>query len=283
MNLINELKTIKEETMLTNLFRKNNQNVKEVKKMNKLKTIVCLMAITVMVMFTSSISHALSLTPGTFLIKFNNYETLVTQTGDTLSGIFKVTSITDYASNPLWADHFSDGTEITGQFGGLNANVSGPDINGDFNINFTNGWINIYQDAAENFDPTYPGVGVTDGELILQLAFVPGIIPGDFTTTMNANLDGLTYPAQGEGFGYLDVIGGTHAAMFDTDGMLTGNGTYADLYLHSNFNIPQGGSFGWPVASFDPMEGNVPEPGTIMLLGAGLIGAGFFGKKKMIK
>ncbi len=35
MNFINKLKTIKEETVLTNLFRKENLNVKEVKKMKK--------------------------------------------------------------------------------------------------------------------------------------------------------------------------------------------------------------------------------------------------------
>lgn len=93
--------------------------------------------------------------------------------------------------------------------------------------------------------------------------------------------------------GYLDIIGGTGASLFergvfDMAGNLTGSDR-ADLKIISdltaNFNAGTGlwtNPFGWTTNSQDPITGVgvVPEPSTILLLGAGLLGIGIFGKKK---
>ena len=98
-------------------------------------------------------------------------------------GIFKITSIITPAVQPLWQDG-QDGEELTGIFYGIDDDLWEITPAGGVNIQSVGGFIDVYLDGAQNFDPTlgpaaragvsdYPTV--TDGTLFLRLAFVPGI------------------------------------------------------------------------------------------------------------
>jgi PEP-CTERM motif len=79
--------------------------------------------------------------------------------------------------------------------------------------------------------------------------------------------------------GYLDVTGGSQAATFDTNGELAGS----DLKITSTIDLRDPASFnGWNGQSSGQIFGAaVPEPGTIFLLGLGLIGLAAAGRKKL--
>ena len=51
-----------------------------------------------------------------------------------------------------------------------------------------------------------------------------------------------------------------------------------DIVVGSNVNINSFAPF-----SHDAESGKVPEPGTLLLFGSGILGLGFFGRKKLIK
>ncbi len=203
-------------------------------------------------------------------------------------GIFKVSTIKTPAAQTVWFDT-KNGDELTGIFYGIDDDFWALDGSG-INIQSISGHIDLYLDAAENFDPTggplartgdstYPTV--TDGALFLSLDFVPGIKYGNFDNTddhitYDVNLDGTTSPFTGDGAFYLNVTGGAYASLFDSDyyTLTDDDGGIHKVDFFGQFDSEAPGSFQWLTNSEDPVGGAaVPEPASMILMGIGLAGA----------
>lgn len=243
-------------------------------------------------LFAASNALALPGLPAEFKIKFENFEYFnpaiaLGQTADGVEdnwGIFRVTTIMDTApatSVDVWTSATSN-YEITGMFYGLDvAAVAAAGFAG-FDVGFVGGALDLYiQDKTAlgytAFDKTLglggrtglnSYTGVTDGTMLAHSVFVPGIVPTIPALTNLSSVTALTSPLSGNGTGYLNVIPGTGDW---SDVIVPGPGN-KDLFLSFNFttnNVPGD----WSVVSDDPVTGSaVPEPGTMVLLGSGLLG-----------
>jgi len=263
--------------------------------MKKLTLILAILALGIA--FTTSSAMAFSLGGYTGLVKFkfNNwdYGTLYAPgtnnpadgvaSGNTDSyGIFTVTSITDLVGNNLWNQ--TPGESLEGWFYGLSDDGEVFDGTGSGNIWSMGGKLEMYL-GPRNLDPTAgPGVvpalpsaptdiwNVTDGALFLSADFVPGAVFGDPTTTLFGTISSITVPISGKSEAYLEVTGGSHASMFNSNIF---QGGAADLFLQNDFksgDVTDPG-FGWTAVSHDPVLGKVvPEPSTMILFGMGIMG-----------
>jgi len=221
-------------------------------------------------------------------------------------GIFKIFTFKDLVGNTLWADGLTNPEELTGVYYDMDDDFWSvtPDGLGGFDVNIqaVGGKIDIYLDDSKDFDPTKGPVGahetlssggstydtVTDGDLFLSLEFVPGIKfnngnPADDHITYDNNLDGTTSPFTGDGAFYMNVLGGTHAWLFDSDYITlsddSGNVSQVDMF--AQFDTVAPGSFGWLVNSEDPVRAfAVPEPISMTTFGMGLLGFLGIGLKK---
>ncbi len=128
-------------------------------------------------------------------------------------------------------------------------------------------------EARTGYD-AYPTIsdGNVSGASEVRFIFAPGVLGAQDIT-----LGFMTGPGfSGIGAGYLDVIEGSGviADLLDTNGYSTDFGA-RDTFFHFNFSFP--GPYGWQLASTDPVFGNavtnaIPEPSTLLLCAAGLIG-----------
>ncbi|HQO57925.1 MAG TPA: PEP-CTERM sorting domain-containing protein [Candidatus Omnitrophota bacterium] len=212
--------------------------------------------------------------------------------------IFKVSTMKTPVAQTLWSDG-DDGEELTGILYGVDDDqwVVGAD---GITYQSVGGIIDVYLDNTPDFDPTlgpnargsddstYPTV--TDGQLFLRLALVPGIKYGDGDTandhiTYQNHLDSTTSPFTGHGSFYLVVVEGygTAEGLFDSNAweLVSDSGavSYADFWAEFDSTtegaaaIVPGTDNDWLSLSEDPIKGRaVPEPMSMLLLGSGLVG-----------
>lgn len=206
-------------------------------------------------------------------------------------GVFSLSAVTDGWNN-IWSA--SAGDHVYGIIYGLqeataylnNASTFGYTIEqtgGHFALYATSTAINFATLSNTGRTALDQFTGITNGTLLFAGDFASGILPSSqFNPTIVQDVTAAQAPANGKGSGYGDVDlskGGTYASAFDSDSQAN------DKDLFFQFTVgPYRGTNGWDQQINDPVSGAaVPEPSTMMLLGAGVLGLGLYGRRRARK
>lgn len=206
-------------------------------------------------------------------------------------GIFSVQSISRLSDGGLIFTAGQNGEYLTGMFGGVADSYI--EVSGNKSPNTlalgTGGWLNMYLNN-KNYNAApgpngrqgqYGYKGITDigGKLALSAVLGEGALGGDPEYSWVSNYANRTI--SGNGQGYLDVTGGMWADMFNTNAQYDPNGNAHDLFLKITYGQTGASSrAGWTVDVSGDVQGKIPEPGSLALLGLGLGLAGLSARRR---
>lgn len=147
-------------------------------------------------------------------------------------------------------------------------------------------WLDLTPDYNPNFgtpgrsnpiDPSHYDNVTDDGILVLDILPHPNPLNGA-SFIESANFVNNAYM----GSMLLDVVGGSWQPWFDTNGALDGADFLYSWSASGNYPAPPGpGVADWLIYDDSTAYGDlIPEPGTILLMGVGLIGIGIAGHRR---
>lgn len=237
-----------------------------------------------------------------FLDNETSYEQLVTADGQSFGGVFKVQSIE--GTGPDTYQYGMNGKYLYGEFTGFTVRqIPGDPGNTGNYIYLTGGSIKYIVSNTDNFQaftcggnttPPAGGNGGTcqtadfaaDGSGTVFLSATPETIDnfGD-TLRLTLNTGNPATFSQANALAYLDVTGGDAAYNFNTNAQLNSftNTAGADITFQGTANNASRGSDFGVNGSNDISANVVPEPGTISLIGAGLVAAASLRRRRKTK
>jgi len=137
----------------------------------------------------------------------------------------------------------------------------------------------VIYDPTKYVSGTGQYTGITDGTLLLGGAFAKGILGDDTTVQQQGNMVAGVFNGFGAALG--NVTGGTLFNAFNTDG-ITSYYTQSTYDLKFDITVFGDDDHLWSQDFNSGVKGNVvPEPGTMALLGFGMLGLAIFGKRRM--
>lgn len=252
--------------------------------------------------------------PGDQFITTALWESVLTSSSDTLSGVGIVSQIDNTGGLGTTWTNGQNGTQLTYYFTDYTVakwydlagigHLAGDDIGIGYNfstgakaIDFTGGVVSIFADNISRVGYTQlnPSAGggsnatdianATDGALWLEYAghthTIIDVNLGARTGTLIGDVDGVNNIHVGnKGTGYLDATGGNVFGNFDTNSWNLLTSGIADAKFEAKVSNTNSGP-NWPLsgtASFKTTA--IPEPGSLALIALGLLGAGSFSRRR---
>ena len=218
-----------------------------------------------------------------------SYETLVTQQSPGLSGVFQVNNIRNQQTSVISWNNGDNGAFLAGFFTGFTLSGVTPGATAT-TLTFTGGTLSYYVNNANTFTNSSGTVAgdiaaASAGTLWLQLT--PEVLDANGTTlviTLNGLNPTTTSFTSSNAFALADVSGGAAAAFLDSN-------FFPNLFLNQHADVVFSGSATQSSAGacgtdFQVCGSNnasallVPEPVTVSIFGAGLVGAAALRRRK---